>query len=516
MRRLVVAVGILGGGLTAVTATTPSAQAAICTPGTLCVDVDGTTNLGPAVRRAQGLLQGLTPGMDLAALDDLHLQNLRTSVDQDIAPVGGTGFPTSMYELAKARGAGVTFVISDYWWRNHNNPVVWGGDGRQPPWLDGFMAYDAMVKELVQNSITSGKHVDWWDVLNEPQNDCGPTDPAAANDPTKGRYTDWCNKELYLEEYKHAHDAIRSVDPNAKIVGPSLGEFDSEPNPVAILPTACTSYRASRFLDLSTFIDYAKSNNLRFDALSWHELGMEPCEQGFMSSPSVIDGHVARARQLLDSAGMTSTQIHVNEYGPRPFALNPGWIAGIIAHLDSSNVAVANQSCWDVHNDGTPTYSSCYSGQDSNGDEGAADGLFLRDGWTKRSTYWVHHRYGAMTGNRNAVALSDPQGMSAFATYDGTKHKVLVARHVGCHVAIDSNCDLASNKTPAPTTGGVVRVRVSGTATSVPVTVDRIPDVGALAAPIVDLSTTLPVVGGIVSVSLPAIADGDAYAISVG
>jgi hypothetical protein len=128
----------------------------------------------------------------------------------------------------------------------------------------------------------------------------------------------------------------------------------------------------------------------------------------------------------------------------------------------------------------------------------------------------VHQRYGAMTGNRNAVTLSDPQGTSAFATYDGTKHKVLVARHVGCHVSVDSNCGLASNQAPAPTTGGVVRVKVAGTVTSVPVTVERIPDVGALASPVVDFSGTVAVSGGIVSVSLPAVADGDAYAITVG
>jgi hypothetical protein len=509
LRRLVVGACVLGAGFTAIVRP-PAAEAVVCTPGTLCVDVDGTTNLGPALRRAQGLLSGLTPGMDLAAVDDLHVQNVRTSVDQDIAPLGGTGFPTSMYELAKDTGASVTFIVSDYWWRNHNNPVVWGGDGRQPPWLDGFVAYDAFVKQLVQNSITSGKHVDWWDILNEPQNDCG----ASNDDVTKGHYSATCNKELYLEEYKHAHDAIRSVDPNAKIVGPSLAEFDSEPNPAVILPPDC-SYRASRFLDMSTFIDYAKTNNLRFDAISWHELGLQPCEQGFMTSPSVIDTHVARARQLLAAAGMSSTQIHINEYGPRPYNLNPGWIAGILAHIDASNVDLANHSCWDVNDDGAPSYSSCYSGAWGSGDEGTADGLFFRDGWTKRSTYWAHQRYGTMTGTRTTSTTSET-GLSAFSTRSGSQHKVLVARHVGCRVTVNPNCTQAVNPTPAPTTTGTVRVKVSTAASTLPVTVERIPDVGALPAPIVDSTGSVAVVGGYVTVSLPAVADGDAYAITIG
>jgi hypothetical protein len=280
-----------------------------------------------------------------------------------------------------------------------------------------------------------------------------------------------------------------------------------------VVPPDC-SYRASRFLDLSTFIDYVKSNNLHFDAISWHELTTNSCEQGFVSSPAVIDTHVARARQLLDNAGLSNMQIHVNEYGPRIYTLNPGWTAGIIAHLESSNVDVANHSCWDVNNDG-PSYSSCLSGQWGAADEDAADGLFFRDGWSKRSTYWVHQRYGNMTGTRTSAVSADAQGLSAFATRSGSQHKVLVARHVGCHNSVDPNCPVTLP--PAATAAGEVRVKVSTAASTIAVKVERIPDVtGPMTAPTVDFNGTYAVVAGVVTIPLAAIADGDAFAITVG
>jgi hypothetical protein len=407
--------------------------------------------------------QGFLHGLDAGAPDDLvralHVRNWRVN-------------SVASYERARALGAeSITWVISDSW--RSSDPTTggagfgFGGQGLVPA-AAALPLYDEFVKNLVRWSIESGHPVTYWDVFNEPNNGYVGT------------------RDMLLLTFEHAFASIRSVDPAAKVVGPSLSGFlATRPQP----PDPAWAHD----LDLTGFLDDISAKQLDYSAVSWHEIPGAVGSTVISGGPHVAVGDVATMRTMLAERGLTALAVHVNEYGgPADFAI-PGWGVAWFAALEEAHVDVANRACWDSSDVvGGPTHSGCTAG---------VDGLFLSDG-SPTPLYWVHRAYAEMTGTRLAVSVADA-GTALLATRAASGEiQILVGRH--------------SNDGGLSTADVPLDVQLGDTAGSARVAVRRIPrQQGALSSPTDASTQELPVSDGRVRLLLPAVADGDAMIVSV-
>lgn len=435
-----------------------------CRATASCVSVDGSRTTGPARMRAQGFLHGITSSTDATRVSALRPQHWRLS-------------EMRVYDLAKKYGVGVTWIISDSWYQKNyakeRGEVI-------PPW-ENWLRYEAFVRDLVRRSVESGRRVDYWDVINEP------------GTPQTGDG----NVALYLEQFRRAHDAIRSVDPNAKIVGPSIGTFADEPYPV-------TGYRNSqRDIDLQTFVDYVDRFALRFDALSWHEHTSSQREANPLRSPEDLVAHVARARKLIAATSMSrAMEIHINEYTQWESRDIPGWSAGMIGALEEANVDVSMRACALERDDGSKPYSSCAVG--------ALDGLLAKDERSTRPVFWVYRAYADMTGHR--IPATAGARISGYATRDDGRRevRVLLGRHERCSEANSPDCRGVRDAAPADVD---VEIRSPYRDQPVHVTLEQIPyGSGALRQPRALFSVDVEP-SEWVSVRLDGTRDGDAFTI---
>jgi hypothetical protein len=413
----------------------------------VCVAVDGAVTTGPADGRLQGFLHGITPATSQAMVSSLAPKSWRIN-------------SWATYALVKPTlGSRVTFVLSDGW-RNQYGPLM--------PWA-AWPLYEDYVRSTVRTSIDQGTPVDYWDIANEPN-------------------SGWLGTRDQIHEmFLRAHDAIRSVDPAARIVATSQSTFQAAPSSDTV-----TALHDS---DLSTFLDYAEQHRMQIDALSWHEIG---------TLPEDVLAHAATVRSLLGGHPnllVPNPELHINEFsGPDDYRI-PGWTVGWLATMQEAGIAVANRSCWDrapeSAGDSGP-YSECSEG---------LDGLLRADGATPQPLYWVHRAYAALTGSMAAVTSTDVD-TSALASVDAsaTTLTVIVGRHrQRAHdgrVASDVQLDIAY-----PFAGQAVTVSV-----------ERIPDLdtpGPLTAAQPVSSGTAAISNGVVHVDLPGFRDGDAYVVRV-
>jgi hypothetical protein len=173
-------------------------------------------------------------------------------------------------------------------------------------------------------------------------------------------------------------------------------------------------------LDIATFAKFAVANNLNFAAVTYHDEG-EPPPADWPNgprpnyTPAALGADVNKIRSTLASAGLSGTQVFVNEYGPTFAILEPGWTVGSFASLEGAGVDQANLTCAD---DG-----ACNN---------LMDGLFTSNG-TPQMPYWVMKGYSQMTGERLATSGSG-SNITALSTKTDSAQKVqaLVGRHDEC------------------------------------------------------------------------------------
>jgi hypothetical protein len=529
---------LLAVGLLATAAAFTPARAALSLPGVcvdgteICVRVDTAATRGTAKRSAQGFLHGVAGGVPGSSL---------------VTPLKPTAWRTSEKDYVTATkgtyGGRATFIVRD-WFYIHS--------GGQTSWTD-FTNYENYVKALVHQSIDEGWPIDYWDVMNEPDSPADPAKiPATAEDGSRScAGNDPCLAITQLQEIEHAVSAIRSVDPNAKIVVPSLNKFRASP----AVPQ--TGPALARMLDLETVLDYLVLRNIKVDAISWHELSNfrsdnydYPIPQAvrdldntkYVSSPRVVLDHVAQARALIAARpSLGNLEIHINEFGPVASTMVPGWEAGWLNAMEDANVDLGSRSCWQLQ-EGTSVNDGCFGPAPGHA-SGRLDGL-LTNGTVQnpKAAYWVHRFYADMTGTRVATTTSDPQFghgppddgthtsadiTSAFATRDDATSTVrtMVGRHYSCTPASNALCaggirQWDSYRPVAPTAPGAVLVKWPYASGSVNVTVKRIPNTdvqGPLASGPVAVSTTTAtaVSGQDLRVDLGSVADGEAYTVTV-
>jgi glycosyl hydrolase family 39 (putative alpha-L-iduronidase) len=423
-----------------------------CPAATACVNVDATRPVGSVDLVAQGLLFGVTDNSNQAVVNALHPASWRLA--------DGPGYAT-----ARASGAVVTNILSDSWYNTY-------GPG-YPPW-EHWSAYASWLRQEVGNAVRNGPRPDYWEIQNEPD----------------GQYEDipaeTTNQALF--QYQLASTIIRSVDPTAKIEGPSLlGYFDTPGQPT---------------IDMRTFLDFVNANNLPLDAVSWHEVVGPAVDH----NPDAVIADVARARVLMSHyPRLAHLPIFINEYGANDSHLIPGWAVGWISALETAHVAQATRACWHEPDALGVSVAEC--------NEGSLDGLLQPGSGLPQDLYWVHWAYGNMGGVRVATSSTDP-AVSAYATFDAADNRVqvLVGRHASCTAAIRVDCHQPVAATPAPEQVAV-RIRTPSGWAAASVTSLHIPN---MPGPVVAL-TPVPVgtfVGDTFSVGIGGFADGDAYALT--
>jgi hypothetical protein len=366
----------------------------------------------------------------------------------------------------------ITASLSDAW-----RSAVTSGGKYQAPWAN-WPRYVSFVKQYVTQLRNQGRRVDYWDIQNEPS-------------PTSYNAGPPATTELWWEQYRVTYDAIKSVDPNAKMVAPSLGQ----------MVWISSNRDAPNAVDLRRFLDYADDHDLRFAAYSWHELGIS--QPGYFESPQRVVDDIQAARVMLSlHPNLGSPKLFVNEYMPPTGYLIPGQLASFMTALDQSDVDQANTTCQEFGYG--PAAGGCSNG--------TLDNALLNDHTTPRGIYWVRQQYANMTGERLATSFSNAS-ISAFATKpaDGT-YQVMLSRHQTCVRSINVYC-YPGTTPPAAPVSMMLRTAEEGTAS---VSARLIPvGIGAQYAPEEVTDVTSSTTDGVTTVALPAVNDGDVYLLTI-
>ncbi|HVU73989.1 MAG TPA: hypothetical protein VHE83_13575 [Mycobacteriales bacterium] len=454
----------LRGGQTyafAVRATTTSAQSTAittapvsvaeigaCAGSATCVSIDATQSLGAVAHPASGFLHSISQSTPPALIAAVHPTSWRVQAS-NVAQIAA----------ADASGAVVQQVLSDAWW-GHTYTAARGTAAS--PW-SSWLTYSSWVQYTVRAAEAAGQAPAYWDIQNEPETKPY-YDPAAPATPS-----------LVLQQYLTAYNAIKSVDANAKVVAPSIDWAFNQPGwPV----------------DLRRFIDYAAANNMKVDALSWHENGDG---DGPATRPEAIADHVATVRQYLTRyPALGNPPIIINEYAGASSALKPGWLVSYFASIGSAGVQAADHSC----------FHGCFDADD------VLDGTITPSGATTEA-YWTYVRYADLSGQRvRTGAADDHVNAVAAVAGDGSVH-VLVGRDDACVAAGNGSC---GGGTPADTK---VVITVPAGWTSAQVSGAVLPDDLLLTDPTPLASSVVPVVGGIATITVPALDDGGAASLVV-
>jgi hypothetical protein len=422
----------------------------VCQSGEQCVEIHADRSLGSAQAVAEGFTYGVGSSNNSSVVPALRPQSW-------LADPG-----TLAFNEARANGAKITAVISDAWYS-----ATWSAQTKSPipPWSD-LSGYGAWVHNYVESVVNAGEAPAYWEVQNEPDGLYGllKATPAQA-----------------LAEFKAGVDAIRSVLPSAKIMGPGVSAYNDRPSPT---------------LDIKTFLDFVAAQHIHLDALAWHEVGARANAIYDVPDPQSVAADVARARALIAAhPTIGHPAIVINEYGSAPEHAIPGWTVAWISALEGANVAQANRACWHAPNVYGVNYSECT--------EGALDGLVVGESSIlTQPIYSVHRAYATMTGQRVATSSTD-RYVAAFATRDDSAGtvRVLIGRFA---------------PSSAPPEALDVQLDIPWTSTPSTIEVDRIPNqTGALLAPIPVSLTSVTIGGAAIQVPINDVVSGDAYVITV-
>jgi hypothetical protein len=321
--------------------------------------VDVGQRLG-AIIMPNGYLHGSQEGAPLTDLERVR----------DLGPHSWRTASTSEHEVYADIAEEITYVIPDDF-----DAASGGGQGTGKPYAD-FAAYDRFVSDLVTRLADDGPRVDYWDLGAEP-NWSFPGTPAQ-----------------WRATVVHTIEAVRGADPNAKIVGPSVGAAMGEDGLDITLVT--------------DFIDFIADEQLTIDAVSWHEFNL----------PDELEDHLDLVRAHMRERLGTELPIHINEYGSPKDFLVPAWNLAWFATFEKAQVASANRACWAVSKP-FGSWNSCWVG---------LGGLFLEDNETPQAPYWVHRGYARMADDERVSADGEGKLVALASVADDGDITILVGR----------------------------------------------------------------------------------------
>jgi hypothetical protein len=323
---------------------------------------------GPVFGGASGALYGLSedgvPGTDLLA----PLQ-VRTIAQK---PPGGLQHPTGDADK----------VAPGFFAAGGELILVYLQDMYQDwPYKDGGIAdYLTKVRSAVR-SLTDGPYRNRvaFVPFNEPDwiwYDLKTADPA--------QYI--TNRDRFLGDWATACQTIRSVNPDALIVGPNEAYYDS------------------RFMP--DFLSAAKAGQVLPDIISWHELSPD--------SLRTYRSSYAGFRELEQLLGIAPRPVNINEYGNRRDLSVPGQLVQWIAMFEDTKVD-ADQAYWDIAGN-------------------FADNAVQNN--RPNGSWWLLRWYGALTGQTVQVVPPAPDTIDTLcglASLDTAKRqaRVILANPAG-------------------------------------------------------------------------------------
>ncbi len=420
-----------------------------------CVHVNALAPTTQATGAGLGLTHGFTAETDPYKATDLGIRHWRIPA-----------LDAERWWYADLLGATTTAILSDVWANWFTRP-----DGRiASPWAD-WDAYRGWVTAVASWHLQNGVLPDQWEVQNEPG--VHVFDPALP--PTT---------ELLVEQHRIAAEAIRSVIPGAKVVGPAV-------SPVLF---------GHGVEDIEAFTSQAAAAGLRLDAIAWHE--NEGASATTDGGPGAVLQHIADARAAMEAAGMGHLPIDITEFAAYHEQLQPGSIVGYFSAFARGGVRYAGTACWPRANAAGQWADSCFARP------GTLDGLLLADGKTPTDAWWTYRAYNQLSvaGARFLPTSVDDPATSAVATLSGATVRSLVGRHTGC-TAADGPCP--SGTTPGPKEDVTVRM-TAPSAGSWDIVVSKIAsNAGASSGPTVLKRLTVTAGTSAFTVGAYALADGD-------
>ncbi|MCB9497402.1 MAG: hypothetical protein H6686_11005 [Fibrobacteria bacterium] len=249
-------------------------------------------SIRPATRCASGSLYGLTEALpsDVANL----IAPLRPNVFVQPA-LSGSGHQQGVAAAAVPVSAKIASTTGKVQIRLADVlpgwPYKWPG---QASWLNS-------VKSVIQSKLASGRdNYDGYEIWNEPDG----TWQAA-------------NGDFYAVCWKPTYDLIRSLDPKAKIIGPSYSWYNNN--------------------TMKAFLQSCKNGNALPDEVAWHQWGAG----GFV-------GALNAYRATEKSLGISPRGLSINEYSSSTHAYegSPGVSVPFIAKFERHQVHSAMISWW--------------------------------------------------------------------------------------------------------------------------------------------------------------------------
>jgi hypothetical protein len=270
------------------------------------------------------------------------------------------------YSRAKELGVPLELLVSDDY--QYSCPLP--GDGGDWTTFTTFMSQ--LIDNVKANGMT-GPDVRW-ELWNE----------ADYSGFWKGTQAQW------LETWKRAYQQVRAAIPGAIIEGPSLS----------------TGAGGSW---MNAFLDYAKTNDVVPDYISWHDAGGGGDPVGDQST----------INRAISNRGITGVKgFDLNEYGSTS-EQNPGHSAWFLARFDRAGIA-GLRSNWAG---GSQFFSNM--------------GDLVATNWQPNSQYWIYKRYAAQTGLRTTVTAGTQVDAVAYQDACAAKATIVVGNKGGVTGAVN-------------------------------------------------------------------------------
>jgi hypothetical protein len=241
------------------------------------------------------------------------------------------------------------------------------------------------------------KHVEYWDIWNEPDH---------------SYFWSWSYSDLLIT-YKSAYDVIKSMDPDAKLIGPSFAKFVARDN-----------FNRKTVADF--IIDLYVEHGILLDAVSWHMN-----DEWYAWN---IPGHVETVRTAIEEiGGGYNPKLVINEYTQSLIVLRPVYHASFVWHMDKAEIDFSNLACWTIYSTCFPpsTYSSCWAG---------LDGLFMNDYSAEQHPYWLYKWHAEEAGNERLVVSEPEYNTFALASKNDSNNEIMIC--VGKHSHADPIADV--------------------------------------------------------------------------
>src|SRR3989344_3645544 len=316
--------------------------------------IDLSAPTGPVTHKAAAILHSLTPtGPRINLVSPLKLQTIRDPV---------YNLP-DYYSYFQSLGLTIEAELPDKYatYKKSNHWPCDNGD------CSAWKTYTKDQAKYVRDHNLSVR----WDIWNEPDNQ------------------DFWRRSFdqYLQMWKAAHKSLRSVDPNAVIVGPSMPLFSRD------------------WLD--KFLTFAKKENVLPNILSWHENTDNDLHQ--------IENHVKIAQDLIAEKGVGPMELEVNEAISANYAFKPGAVVTYLAQAERTALISFSRTCWLEGSE--QSSSDCFNN--------SLDGL-LNANSQPRSVWHVYRYYGTLNGQMlSASKTASFDAVSAINTPENSVRTVI-------------------------------------------------------------------------------------------